>query len=102
MKLIQELIAQDKAAREAYQQLVEQQNNFDAFIALEREKLLQFYTSKLQAEIAETKTDIENKLKDKTAQVVAEFNAAMAQIQEEFKAHHDEWLTTIVEDCIAK
>lgn len=102
MKLVQELIALDKTARESYQKLVEEQNNFDAFIAEERERLLSLYTSKLKEEIAVTKADIEAKMSAKTAQVVQEFETAMAQIKAEFAAHHDEWLKIIVEDCIAK
>ena len=102
MKLVQDLVAYDKAAREAYQKLVQEQEHFDEFLASEKARLLAFYTAQVTQEIADTKAEIERRLKEKTEEAHRNFETSWAQIESEFKAHHNEWLSTIIADCTAE
>lgn len=99
MKLVQDLIEYDKSAREAYQKLVQEQDHFDELLASEKERLLAFYTAQVTQEIAETKAEIERRLREKTEEAYRNFESSWAQIKSEFQAHHNDWLTTIVADC---
>lgn len=102
MKLVQELITIDKAARDSYQQLEDERARFDEFIAHERQLLLDEYTAKVKQEIADTKNEIAHRVSEKTAQAQVDFETSWEQIKGEFETHHEEWLEAIVKDCTSE
>ncbi|MDD3127074.1 MAG: hypothetical protein WC479_09495 [Candidatus Izemoplasmatales bacterium] len=98
--IIRQLVEMDKTAREKVDAFQKEKDNFDAFLKLKKQELMEIHTKETQVKIEETITKFHLELSERKAVLMAEYEAILNDINSIYKQNRQDWVDEIYKACL--
>lgn len=98
--LIRNVIEADKEARVRIEKAKSEKYNVKSLINEQRKGIEESYQEAFQHQADDLKKKMDEQLHEEEAAQQAAFDARMSALKESYNTHHEEWVSSIVSNCL--